>query len=116
MSRKTTDECKKPLNKNVDLLPVKNDYVFANLFGARSHKRVLVCLLNAILNGKHHINDITLDPTEYKKISPDGKTVRLDIAATSDDGTVLHIEIQTQDEGNIGDRASFYQAVLKKMS
>ena len=114
MSRKTIDECKKPLNKNVDLLPVKNDFIFANLFGARSHKRVLVCLLNAILNGKPHINDITLDPTEYKKTSPDGKTVRLDIAATSDDGTVLHIEIQTQDEGNIGDRASFYQAVLRE--
>ena len=48
---------KTSLNKNVDLLPVKNDFVFANLLGARSHKRVLVCLLNAILNGKPHIKE-----------------------------------------------------------
>lgn len=96
-----------------DLLPVKNDYVFANLFGARSHKRVLVCLLNSILNGKPHIEDVTLDPTEYKKTSPDGKSIRLDIAATSDDGTILNVEIQCIEEGNIADRASFYQSVLR---
>ena len=53
-----------------DLLPVKSDYVlFSRLFGAKSHKRVLIYLLNSILNGKPHINDITLDPNEYKKSS-----------------------------------------------
>ena len=97
-----------------DLLPVKNDYVFSRLFGAKSHKRVLICLLNSILNGKPHINDITLDPNEYKKTSPDGKSIRLDIAATSDDGTIFNIEIQCKDEGNIGDRASFYQSKLRE--
>ena len=81
---------------------------------AKSHKRVLVCLLNSILNGKPHINDITLDPNEYKKTSPDGKSIRLDIAATSDDGTIFNIEIQCKDEGNIGDRASFYQSKLRE--
>ena len=60
------------------LIAVKVDYVFAKLFGKRSHERVLVCLLNAILNGKPHIKNVTLDPTEYKKTSPDGKSVRLD--------------------------------------
>ena len=98
----------------INLLPVKNDYVFARLFGAKSHKRVLVCLLNSILNGKPHIKDITLDPNEYKKTSPDGKSIRLDIAATSDDGTIFNIEIQCKDEGNIGDRASFYQSKLRE--
>ena len=97
-----------------DLLPVKNDYVFSRLFGAKSHKRVLICLLNSILNGKPRINDITLDPNEYKKTSPDGKSIRLDIAATSDDGTIFNIEIQCKDEGNIGDRASFYQSKLRE--
>ena len=98
----------------INLLPVKNDYVFARLFGAKSHKRVLVCLLNSILNGKPHIKDITLDPNEYKKTSPDGKSIRLDIAATSDDSTIFNIEIQCKDEGNIGDRASFYQSKLRE--
>ena len=97
-----------------DLLPVKNDYVFSRLFGAKSHKRVLICLLNSILNGKPYINDITLDPNEYKKTSSDRKSIRLDIAATSDDGTIFNIEIQCKDEGNIGDRASFYQSKLRE--
>ncbi|MCR5225510.1 MAG: Rpn family recombination-promoting nuclease/putative transposase [Alphaproteobacteria bacterium] len=101
-------------HEKIDLLPVKNDYVFARLFGRRSHERVLVCLLNAILNGKPHIKDISLDPTEYKKTSQNGKSVRLDIAATSDDGTRLHIEMQCHNEGNIGDRASFCQARLRE--
>lgn len=84
------------------------------VIGAKSHKRVLICLLNSILNGKPRINDISLDPNEYKKTSPDGKSIRLDIAATSDDGTIFNIEIQCKDEGNIGDRASFYQSKLRE--
>ena len=84
------------------------------VIGAKSHKRVLICLLNSILNGKPHINDITLDPNEYKKTSSDRKSIRLDIAATSDDGTIFNIEIQCKDEGNIGDRASFYQSKLRE--
>ncbi len=99
-----------------NLLPVKNDYVFAHLFGKKSHERVLVCLLNAILNGKPHIKSVKLDPTEYKKVRENGKSIRLDIAATSDDGTLLQIEMQCQNKGNIGDRASFSQARLRANS
>ena len=58
---------------NIDLLPPSNDYVFASLFGKKSHERVLVCLLNSILNGKPHIKSVKLEPTEYKKTSIDGK-------------------------------------------
>lgn len=77
----------------MDLLPPKNDYVFSRLFGRRSHEQVLVCLLNAILNGKPHIESVRLDPIEYRKTRPDGKSIRLDIAATSDDGIRLQIEM-----------------------
>lgn len=54
--------------RNVELLPVKNDYVFYHLFGKRSHKRVLICLLSSILDGNPYIQDIDLAPTEYKKV------------------------------------------------
>ncbi|MDR2782221.1 MAG: Rpn family recombination-promoting nuclease/putative transposase, partial [Holosporaceae bacterium] len=36
------------------LLNPSSDFVFANLFGAEKHKKVLMCLLNAILQGKPH--------------------------------------------------------------
>ena len=97
----------------IDLLPPSNDYVFASLFGRRSHERVLVCLLNSILNGKPSIKSVKLEPTEYKKTSIDGKSIRLDIVATSDDGTILNVEIQCKCNGNIEDRASFYKARLR---
>ncbi len=112
--RKSYLEKAKEIIARDGLLPVKNDYVFANLFGSKKRKELLICLLNSILYGKPNIKDLTLAPTEYKKTEPDGKTVRLDVAAVSEDGTILHIEIQTQDEGNIGDRASFYQSVLRE--
>ncbi len=99
---------------NIDLLPPSNDYVFASLFGKKSHERVLVCLLNSILNGKPHIKSVKLEPTEYKKTSIDGKSIRLDIVATSDDGTILNVEIQCKCNGNIEDRASFYKARLRR--
>lgn len=70
---------------------------------------MLVCLLNAILNGKPHIKDVTLDPTEYK-CSQDGKSVRLDIAATTDNGTRVNVEIQCHDTGDIADRMAFYNS------
>ena len=112
--RKSSLEKAKEIVARDGLLPVKNDYVFSHLFGSKKHKELLICLLNSILNGKPRVKDLTLAPTEYKKTEPDGKTVRLDVAAVSEDGTILHIEIQTQDEGNIGDRASFYQSVLRE--
>ena len=108
-----TTQNKLPKAESNDLLPVVNDYVFARLFGRQNHERVLVRLLNAILNGKPYIQEIKLGPTEFKKPTKDGKSLRLDIAATADDGTKLQIEMQCQNEGNIGDRASFCQSRLR---
>lgn len=99
--------------KGIDLLPPSNDYVFCHLFGKRSHERVLTCLVNSILRGNPHIKRVKLDPTELKKASPEGKSIRLDVAATSDDGTIINIEIQCKSSGNIADRASFYRAKLR---
>ena len=40
--------------------------------------------------------------------------MRLDIVATSDDGTILNIEMQCENQGNIADRAAHYQARLRE--
>ncbi len=94
------------------LLPPTNDYVFARLFGSNSHRRVLVCLLNAILNGKPNVKDVTLDPTEYKKTTADGKSIRLDIRATTDNGTVVNVEIQCVNTGDMHSRSLYYQSLI----
>ncbi|MDR0723912.1 MAG: Rpn family recombination-promoting nuclease/putative transposase, partial [Endomicrobium sp.] len=71
------------------LLNPSSDYVFKNLFGVDKHKRVLVCLLNAILKGKPMISSITLVNPEHKKKREKGKTATLDIEAVTDKGTLV---------------------------
>lgn len=99
-----------------DLLPLKNDYVFKRVFGVESHKRVLVCLLNSILNGRPQIKSIEFDKTEYVKDREDGKSVRLDIAATTSEGVRVRIEMQCKNVGDIIQRANFYDAKTLKES
>ncbi|MDR2399377.1 MAG: Rpn family recombination-promoting nuclease/putative transposase, partial [Endomicrobium sp.] len=60
------------------LLNPSSDYVFKNLFGVEKHKRVLVCLLNAILKGKPLISSIRLVNAEHKKRRERGKSATLD--------------------------------------
>lgn len=96
--------------KKVDLLPLKSDSVFKRVFGAESHKRVLICLLNAILNGKPKIESIEFDRTEYEKDRKGGKSINLDIKAITDNGTHVFIEIQCKNAGDFIQRANFYAA------
>lgn len=103
--------------KSKGLMSLKTDIVFKRVFGLESHKRVLVCLLNAILNGKPYIKSVEFDRTELISDREDGKTVRLDIAATTDAGVSINIEMQCKNTlDNIIDRADFYDAKRQKES
>ena len=83
------------------------------MFGSKGHEE---SLLNSILNGKPQINSVELGQTEYKKIKPTEKSIRMDIVATTDNGTIVNIEMQCVNDGSIVDRASFYQARLRVQS
>jgi predicted transposase/invertase (TIGR01784 family) len=96
------------------LLSPSSDFVFANLFGEEKHKRVLVCLLNSILKGKPRIKSITLVNPQHKKKRKNGKTATLDIEAVTDDKTIVDIEIQCERDGNLVNRAVYYQSRLMK--
>lgn len=61
-------------------------------FAIEGHKRVLKCLLNSILKGTPHIESITLENTEIPRDDWEGKTIRLDILAKTNDGTVLTLK------------------------
>jgi predicted transposase/invertase (TIGR01784 family) len=96
------------------LLKPSSDFVFANLFGVEKHKRALVCLLNAILNGKPTIESITLQNPQHKKERKDGKSTTLDIEAVTDDKTIVDIEIQCERDGNLVNRAIYHQSRVAK--
>lgn len=97
-----------------DLLLPTSDFVFCLLFGSNQKKHRLISLLNSILDGKPHIKDVYIDPTEYKKTQINGKTIRLDINATTDDGTKINVEMQCVHFKNIIQRAEYYQSMMMR--
>lgn len=98
------------MNNFNGLLDPKQDFVFKNIFGKEESKPVLISFLNALLKGKPQIKSLHLDNTDISKILEENKASRLDIKATSDDGTKIDIEIQVKNTGEIPQRASHYLA------
>lgn len=94
-----------------DLLDPKQDYIFKNIFGKEESKPQLISFLNALLfDGNPHINWIVLENTNIEKILEKDKASRMDIKATTDDKTILNIEIQIKNTGEIPQRAFHYLA------
>jgi predicted transposase/invertase (TIGR01784 family) len=94
----------------VGLLDPKLDFVFKNIFGQEDKKSVLISFLNSLLKDNPHIKDLRFDNTDITKILEKDKASRLDIKATSDDGTKFDIEIQVKNTGEIPQRAVHYLA------
>ncbi|MDR0630975.1 MAG: Rpn family recombination-promoting nuclease/putative transposase [Holosporales bacterium] len=90
------------------LLDPKLDYVFKTIFGVDDRKPLLISFLNALFKGNPHIKDLTLENTDIPKILKTNKESRLDVKAKSDDGTLLDIEIQCNNTGEITQRAFHY--------
>jgi predicted transposase/invertase (TIGR01784 family) len=98
------------------LLDPKLDYIFKTIFGQEDRKSLLISFLNALFKGTPTIKDITLENTDITKILETNKASRLDIKATSDDGTKLDIEIQCKNSGEIPQRAFYYLANMVPMT
>ena len=94
------------------ILDPKEDFVFKALFGTEENKKLLISLLNSILKGKPYINDLSLNNSELTKILEPNKSSRLDILATSDDGTKFNIEMQCRKTNNLPTRTLFYTSKL----
>ncbi len=104
-------------SSNISLLPPTSDYVFCNLFGSEENTDCLKSLLNSILNDNPHVYDLKLKPTEHKKRTEDGKSIRADILADINDSTaIVNIEMQCSNLGNSIDRMLFYQAIHRSRS
>ena len=90
------------------LFDPKEDFIFKMIFGTEENKSILISLLNSILKGRPYINDVTLENTEISKIFKDGKSSRLDILATDDNGIKYDIEMQCRKTKDIINRTLFY--------
>ena len=92
--------------KKVDRLPITDDYIFKRVFAFEGNESALKDLLEAILN--KDIKTVTIKNPEIIPYEKDEKRGLLDIKAETDDGTILDIEMQMEDEKNTDERGTQY--------
>ena len=101
MAQKTT---------KIPRLPLTDDYIFKRVFAFEGNESVLKDLLEAIL--RKDIKTVTIKNPEIIPYEREDKRGLLDIKAETDDGTILDIEMQMEDEKDIDERATSYMGKL----
>ena len=109
-------------NKTFVINPT-TDFVFKRIFGTEDVKVCLISLLNAIFNGNPVVtsgkflnaapeNQEVRVSNEYQPQKDDlyNTASRLEIVAEIDDGTIVNVELQCVDNGNLGSRSIVYAA------
>ena len=92
--------------REVERLPITDDYIFKRVFAFEGNESVLKDFLEAIL--KKDIKEVTIKNPEIIPYEKGEKRGLLDIKAQTDDGTVLDIEMQMNDEKNTEKRGTEY--------
>ena len=96
--------------KEVDMLPLSNDYVFKRIFGKGGNEKILKSLLEAIL--KINIQKIEIKNPEIPKETIEEKLSILDIKAEINNDTLIDIELQVGNTTAIERRLVVYNAKL----
>lgn len=97
-------------SKEVEMLPLSNDYVFKRIFGKGGNEKILKSLLEAIL--KINIQKIEIKNPEIPKESIEEKLSILDIKAEINENTIIDIELQVGNTTAIERRLVVYNAKL----
>ncbi len=102
------------------LLNPKNDVVFQKIFGAKENEKLLISLLNSILEpmGNGKIKSITLEEKALNvSLIASEKLSILDINVTTENSTHINVEIQLINQYNMIKRTIFYlsKMILKQL-
>ena len=88
------------------------DIAFKKIFGVEENKDLLISLINAVVDEKDQVLDVTiLNPYNPQSFYKDKLSI-LDIKAKGLDGKRFNIEIQITDEADYDKRALYYWAKL----
>lgn len=100
-----------PLDQLMDL---KIDFAFKQLFGIEKNKKITIAFLNAILKrtNRDWINDISFGNTEVGGEYENDKYSRLDILAATQSGEWINIEIQFANQYDMVKRTLYYWSGL----
>lgn len=84
------------------------DFAFKKLFGSEMNKDLLISFLNALLNGKEEIVDLTYkNPAHLGAVASDRKAV-FDVYCETVTGEKILIEMQKAEQKYFKDRSIFY--------
>jgi predicted transposase/invertase (TIGR01784 family) len=95
----------------VERLNPLNDYLFLKIMGEKGDEEQLLSFLNAVLGraGDHVL--VSIEIIEARALTADiigNKSSVLDVRARTADGTLINIEVQLRNLGNMDRRSLFY--------
>ena len=92
-------------------LNLKNDVIFKTFFSRKGNEKFLIDFLSALL--KIEIKNIKImGEVTLEQLAKDEKGGRIDIQAELNNGIVIDIEMQMEDEKNIEERTTYYAAKI----
>ncbi|ARF15955.1 Rpn family recombination-promoting nuclease/putative transposase [Sporosarcina ureae] len=97
-----------------NLVDLKIDFAFKELFGSGKNKAITIIFLNAILKrtGRNSIKEVTFINPEIGAEYEDDKLSRLDILVTTQDRHQINIEMQFTNQYDMVNRSVYYWARL----
>ena len=95
---------------NYTRIPLTMDFMFKNVFGSYGNEDILKAFLETILKIK--ITEIQIQNGELQKNNKENKLGILDIRAKVNNGTTVNIELQMNNESNLGERLLYYSSKL----
>ncbi|WP_436867109.1 Rpn family recombination-promoting nuclease/putative transposase [Bacillus fungorum] len=108
-------------NTKKDLVNLRVDFAFKQLFGVEGNEEILTSFLNAVLQStlEETIISLHIEDPHLSKEHEDDKLSILDLRATLNNGIKVNIEIQVRDKKDMKERSlyywsSMYSSQLKK--
>ena len=84
------------------------DRGFKILFGQESSKELLIELINDLLEGEHHVEDLSYMDKEDPGETTDGRGAVFDLLCKDQDGTTFIVELQNARQTYFYERALYY--------
>ena len=84
------------------------DRGFKILFGQESSKELLIELINDLLEGEHHVEDLSYMDKEDPGETTDGRGIVFDLLCKDQDGTTFIVELQNARQTYFYERALYY--------
>ena len=84
------------------------DRGFKILFGQESSKELLIELINDMLEGEHHVEDLSYMDKEDPGETTDGRGIVFDLLCKDQDGTTFIVELQNARQTYFYERALYY--------